>query len=72
MDKYSSLKKNLIKTMSSFNSHGENLQNVIKGAWQGQGSLEQRIEKLQDQGINPKNPIPKTNEIVLLKNILLI
>jgi len=63
MDKYSSLKKNLIKMMSSFNSHGENLQNVIKGAWQGQGSLEQRIEKLQDQGINPKNPIPKTNEI---------
>ena len=36
---------------------------MIKGTWQGQGSLEQRIEKLKDQGINPKNPIPKTNEI---------
>ena len=63
MDKYSLVKSHLIKTMSSFNAHGKNLQNVIKGTWQGQGSLEQRITKLQDQGINPKNPIPKTNEI---------
>ena len=63
LDKYSLVKSHLIKTMSSFNAHGKNLQNVIKGTWQGQGSLEQRISKLQDQGINPKNPIPKTNEI---------
>ena len=63
MDKYSLVKSHLIKTMTSFNAHGKNLQNVIKGTWQGQGSLEQRIEKLKDQGINPKNPIPKTNEI---------
>ena len=63
MDKYSLVKASLIKTMTSFNAHGKNLQNVIKGTWQGQGSLEQRIEKLQEQGINPKNPIPKTTEL---------
>jgi DNA anti-recombination protein RmuC len=63
MDKYSLVKASLIKTMTSFNAHGKNLQNVIKGTWQGQGSLEQRIEKLQEQGINPKNPIPKTSEL---------
>ena len=62
MDKYSLVKSHLIKTMTSFNAHGKNLQNVIKGTWQGQGSLEQRIEKLKDQGINPKNQIPKTTE----------
>ena len=49
--------------MTSFNAHGKNLENVIKGTWQGKGSLEQRITKLQDQGINPKNSIPQTKEI---------
>mgnify|MGYP001218204472 CR=1 FL=1 len=63
MEKYSLVKSHLIKTMTSFNAHGKNLENVIKGTWQGKGSLEQRITKLEDQGINPKNPIPKTKEI---------
>ena len=54
---------NDFKTMTSFNAHGKNLENVIKGTWQGKGSLEQRITKLQDQGINPKNSIPQTKEI---------
>ena len=63
MEKYSLVKSHLIKTMTSFNAHGKNLENVIKGTWQGKASLEQRITKLQDQGINSKNPIPKTNDI---------
>ena len=63
MEKYSLVKSHLIKTMTSFNAHGKNLENVIKGTWQGKGSLEQRITKLQDQGINPKNSIPQTKEI---------
>ena len=63
MDKYSVLKKYLIQTMTSFNSHGESLKKVINGAWAGKASLEQRIEKLQDQGINPSTPIPKTTPI---------
>ena len=60
MEKYSVLKKYLIQTMTTFNSHGESLKKVINGAWAGKASLEQRIEKLQDQGINPSTPIPKT------------
>ena len=63
MEKYSVLKKYLIQTMTSFNSHGESLKKVINGAWAGKASLEQRIEKLQDQGINPSTPIPKTTPI---------
>ena len=63
MEKYSLVKSHLIKTMTSFNAHGKNLENVMKGTWQGKGSLEQRITKLQDQGITPKNPIPTTKEI---------
>ena len=63
MEKYSLLKGHLIKTMTSFNSHGENLKRVINGAYQGRNSLEQRIEKLKDLGISSSTPIPKTNPL---------
>jgi len=63
MEKYSLLKGHLIKTMSSFNSHGDNLKKVLNNAYQGRNSLEKRIEKLQDLGINSSNPIPKTSEV---------
>ena len=43
MEKYSLL-KSFNKTMTSFNSHGENLKRVINSAYQGRNSLEQRIE----------------------------
>jgi DNA recombination protein RmuC len=63
MEKYSLLKTHLIKTMTSFNSHGENLKKVINGAYLGRNSLEQRIEKLKDLGINSSTPIQKTNPL---------
>ena len=63
MEKYSLLKGHLIKTMTSFNSHGENLKRVINGAYQGRNSLEQRIEKLKDLGINSSTPIAKTTPL---------
>ena len=63
MEKYSLLKGHLIKTMTSFNSHGENLKRVINGAYQGRNSLEQRIEKLKDLGISSSTPIPKTTPL---------
>ena len=63
MEKYSLLKGHLIKTMTSFNSHGENLKRVINGAYQGRNSLEQRIEKLKDLGIGSSTPIQKTTPL---------
>ena len=63
MEKYSLLKGNLIKTMNSFNSHGENLKKVINGIYAGRNSLEQRIEKLRDHGIRPQTPIKKTTPL---------
>ena len=63
MEKYSLLKGHLIKTMTSFNSHGENLKRVINGAYQGRNSLEQRIEKLKDLGISSSTPIAKTTPL---------
>ena len=63
MEKYSLLKGHLIKAMTSFNSHGENLKRVINGAYQGRNSLEQRIEKLKDLGISSSTPIPKTTPL---------
>ena len=63
MEKYSLLKGHLIKTMISFNSHGDNLKKVISGAYAGKNSLEQRIEKLKDLGISSKTPIAKTNPL---------
>ncbi len=63
MEKYSLLKGNLIKTMNSFNSHGENLKKVINGIYAGRNSLEQRIEKLRDHGIRPQTPIKKTTPV---------
>ena len=63
MEKYSLLKGHLIKTMTSFNSHGENLKRVINGAYQGRNSLEQRIEKLKDLGISSSTPITKTTPL---------
>ena len=63
MEKYSLLKGHLIKTMTSFNTHGENLKRVINGAYQGRNSLEQRIEKLKDLGISSSTPISKTTPL---------
>ena len=63
MDKYSLIKENLIKTMNSFNSHGENLKKVVNGIYAGRNSLEQRIEKLRDHGIKSKTPIKKTTPL---------
>ena len=63
MEKYSLLKGYLIKTMTSFNSHGDNLKKVISGAYAGKNSLEQRIEKLKDLGISSKTPIAKTTPL---------
>ena len=63
MEKYSLIKENLIKTMNSFNSHGENLKKVVNGIYAGRNSLEQRIEKLSDHGIKSKTPIKKTSPI---------
>ena len=60
MERYSLIKENLIKTMNSFNSHGENLKKVVNGIYAGRNSLEQRIEKLRDHGIKSKTPIKKT------------
>ena len=59
MEKYSLIKLNLIKTMSSFNSLGQNLNKVINGIYAGRNSLEQRIEKLRDHGIKSQTPIKK-------------
>ena len=63
MEKYSIIKENLIRTMNSFNSHGENLKKVINGIYAGRNSLEQRIEKLRDHGIRSKTPIKKTTPL---------
>ncbi len=63
MEKYSLLKGHLVKTMTSFNSHGENLKKIISSAYAGKNSLEQRIEKLKDLGINSKTPIIKTTPL---------
>ena len=63
MEKYSLIKLNLIKTMSSFNSLGQNLNKVINGIYAGRNSLEQRIEKLRDHGIRSKTPIKKTTPL---------
>ena len=60
MEKYRVLKSYLIDTMTSFNSHGENLRKVIQGAY-GKAGLEQRIEKLQSLGVRPSKPIEKNN-----------
>ena len=63
MERYSLIKENLIKTMNSFNSHGENLKKVVNGIYAGRNSLEQRIEKLRDHGIKSKTPIKKTTPL---------
>tara|TARA_Y100000768_G_scaffold384246_1_gene367932 strand:+ start:59 stop:1240 length:1182 start_codon:yes stop_codon:yes gene_type:complete len=63
MEKYSLIKENLIKSMNSFNSHGENLKKVVNGIYAGRNSLEQRIEKLRDHGIKSKTPIKKTTPL---------
>ena len=63
MEKYSLIKENLIKSMNSFNSHGENLKKVVNGIYAGRNSLEQRIEKLRDHGIKSKTPIKKTTSL---------
>ena len=60
MEKYSLIKLNLIKTINSFNSLGQNLNKVINGIYAGRNSLEQRIEKLRDHGIKSQTPIKKT------------
>ena len=62
MEKYRVLKSYLIDTMTSFNSHGENLRKVIQGAY-GKAGLEQRIEKLQNLGVKPSKPIEKTTPV---------
>ena len=62
MEKYAVLKGYLIKTMSSFNAHGDNLKKVIQGAY-GRNGLEQRIEKLKDLGVNSTRPIAKTSAV---------
>ena len=62
MEKYRVLKSYLIDTMTSFNSHGENLRKVIQGAY-GKAGLEQRIEKLQSLGVRPSKPIEKTTSV---------
>ena len=63
MERYSLIKENLVKTMNSFNSHGENLKKVVNGIYAGRNSLEQRIEKLRDHGIKSKTPIKKTSPL---------
>ena len=62
MEKYAVLKGYLIKTMSSFNSHGDNLKKVIQGAY-GKNGLEQRIEKLKELGVSSSRPIAKTTAL---------
>ena len=63
MDKYAQLKGYIIKTMTTFNQHRDSLSNVINSAYKGKGSLEKRIEKLRDQGINPSKTIPENIEL---------
>jgi len=62
MEKYAVLKGYLIKTMSSFNAHGDSLKKVIQGAY-GKNGLEQRIEKLQNLGVQSSRPITKTTSV---------
>jgi len=63
-DKFAVLKGHLKKTISTYNSHGTNLQQVINNAWAGKSSLEKRIEKLkQDHGLNATKTIEKTTPV---------
>jgi len=63
-DKFAVLKGHLKKTMTTYNSHGANLQQVINNAWAGKSSLEKRIEKLkQDHGLNATKTLEKTSPV---------
>ena len=59
-DKYAILKSSLKRVITTFNSHGDNLRNVINSGWVGRGNLEKQIEDLKSMGVEGTKPIEKT------------
>ena len=59
-DKYAILKSSLKRVITTFNSHGDNLRNVINSGWVGRGNLEKQIEDLKSMGVEGTKPIVKT------------
>lgn len=59
-DKYAVLKTSLRKLVSTFNSHADNLRDVITSGWSGRANLEKQIEDLKEMGIQGTKQIDKT------------
>ena len=59
-DKYAVLKTSLRKLVSTFNSHADNLRDVITSGWSGKANLEKQIEDLREMGIQGTKQIDKT------------
>ena len=59
-DKYAILKSSLKRVITTFNSHGDNLRNVINSGWVGRGNLEKQIEDLKSMVVEGTKPIEKT------------
>jgi DNA recombination protein RmuC len=59
-DKYAILKSSLKRVIATFNSHGDNLRNVINSGWVGRGNLEKQIEDLKSMGVEGTKAIEKT------------
>lgn len=59
-DKYAILKSSLKRVITTFNSHGDNLRNVINSGWVGRGNLEKQIEDLKSMGVEGTKLIEKT------------
>lgn len=60
-DKYAVLKSALKKVITTFNSHGNHLREVIITGWIGRGNLEKQIEDLKKMGIQGTKPIEITS-----------
>ena len=61
IDKYAVLKKHLKGLVTSYRTHGTNLQNVINSGWAGSGNLEkQMIDLKENHGLHATKNIEKT------------
>ena len=61
IDKYAVLKKYLKALVTSYRTHGTNLQNVINSGWAGSGNLEkQMIDLKENHGLHATKSIEKT------------
>ena len=59
-EKYGTLKGFLKKLVTSYRTHGVNLENVIKSGWGGKDSLEKQLTDLKEKKYLPAKNIEKT------------